>query len=135
MSLGLLHPYQFNTLVKTYHSIRDLIDYFKLLEMDIQPIERLSELIDSIEQEFQLDIMKGITLTENLDMPQLFKRGVVKELDIINDKVIEIRDKVETIKMRYTTIIGGNEEWIKVMYSENDGYYLNLTKIRTKLLN
>ena len=139
MALGILHPYQLVNLIKTYNSILLVSDYIKshsgtLLLLEPELYTRLSELLNKIKQTFDLTSISQISLSENLQIPSFFNIGIISELDNINNKIQSIQSEVETIRSNYENLISGNGEWVKLAYNENEGYYLTLTKIRTKLL-
>lgn len=140
MCLLQLHPYEFDKLNETYVVILEIIEILlKNCNLTILPTEielnDFKEYMIDYTLKFDLNIMKKMDLnTGKDDIRNYFNKGIILELDIIQDKIDKIEEKREDLRIMYNNIIGNNSQFIKLMYSDNDGYSFTCTKIRYELL-
>lgn len=143
MSLGLLHPYEFHTLHNTYQTILDLNESVKdtCLRLDNTTIDALQTYIEEYTKIFDVEAMRNFSLNESSQsIRNFFVKGAVKELDVIQLRIDGIETRVETIRKEYedkirpTGATSGSADWVKTTYTDQDGYFFTITKIRTKLL-
>ena len=147
MALELLHPREFNKLDMNYNLIIDIIDCIKqncnldsiLLSDD--EVKHYNEYISDYKLKFNLSIMDNIDLNTNKDeILNYFNKGIIPELDIIQDKIDKIEEKRSELQLFYhnqlcNTVKGNNNhEMVKLVYTENEGYAFTCTKIRYELL-
>lgn len=142
MSLDLLHPYEFVKLDTNYNLILKLSNLlnniiFKNVNLNNKEIDKLNEYINNYKSKFNLSLMSNIDLNTTKDeIVNYFCRGLIPELDIIQDKINEIENKREELRLTYDSIINNKKDnpMIKLMYTENEGYSFMCTKIRYQLL-
>jgi DNA mismatch repair protein MutS len=143
MSLDILHPYEF---VKLHENYKHILKLSNLLNdktgvsgvnlSDIE-INVFGEYIDDYTKKFDFELMKKFDLNTSKDeIVNYFCQGVIPELDIIQNKITEIENKREKLRLFYDTKINSKEDtpMIKLMYTENEGYSFMCTKIRYQLL-
>lgn len=145
MSLNMLHPYEFYNLHIAYNNILGLNHW--ILEINNKEIhkyslennivEKLRSFMCKYNNLFIIDEMKRYNLNEtSFSIGNFFKEGNIKEIDDIQKKIEKIEINVNDIKNKYEKKINTKDdnEWIKLGYTEQDGYYFTCTKIRGKLL-
>ena len=142
MSLESLHPYEFVKLDANYDLILKLShllnnNIFKNVNLNNQEILKLNEYINNYKSKFNLSLMLNIDLNTTKDeIINYFCKGIIPELDIIQDKINQIETKREELRLFYDSKINNKPEtpMIKLMYTENEGYSFICTKIRYQLL-
>lgn len=146
MALDVLHPYEFEKLHKCYHVILDIIGimtsfsqdqlnvFSKILPDDITTNE-LYDYINSYKETFNLSEMYKYSLNTTKDeISNYFNKGVINELDIIQEKINTIEEKKEKLRMFYNSKINNDCDYIKLIYTEGEGYSFTCTKIRYQML-
>jgi DNA mismatch repair protein MutS len=63
----------------------------------------------------------------------LFKKGIFPEIDSLNQKVMDLKNKLEIIRKKYDNSIKG-DNFIKINNTDSEGYFLTCTKIRGQQL-
>lgn len=144
MTIGVLHPYEFCNLDKSLNKIIELNDFLhidncNLLLLNKNVNTKLVSIIEKYNKIFIIDNLKYLSLNENSMLStnsviNPFILGVNKSIDSILNTITDNQLLLEDIKTHYESLICGNGDWIKITYSDNDGYYLQSTKIRLKLL-
>ena len=144
MALEALHPYEFEKLDGTYTKILELIkmmldnQLLKSIIPDDEMLELFNEYIKDYSNNFNKDVLKTVNLnTKKEDMSNIFNRGVVKELDEIEDKIKYIEDEIIGLRMKYDTYINENvkdQQFIKIEYTDQDGHFFTCTKLRFEKL-
>jgi DNA mismatch repair protein MutS len=144
MALEALHPYEFEKLDGTYTKILELIkmmldnQLLKSIIPDDEILELFNEYIKDYSNNFNKDVLKIVNLnTKKEDMSNIFNRGVVKELDEIEDKIKYIEDEIIGLRMKYDTCINENvkdQQFIKIEYTDQDGHFFTCTKLRFEKL-
>lgn len=143
MGLQALHPYEFEKLSHNYLKIIEMItlilekkniNYLKTILPNQNILQQFNEYIEDYRKSFELEKMRIISLNTNKDeIVNFFKKEVIKELDKIQQDILDIENNMEQIKTEYETIIG---QPIKIGFTDNDGYFFTCTKIRyQKLIN
>ena len=150
MGLEMLHPYEFCKLHDTYIKIMELIEIIKICDLDTTILfkdnmsNKLIEYINEYNTIFNLEEMKRITLqTSKEEIVNFFKTEIVTELDEITDSIVNIEMEMESLRKNLESKLekkpntaNSDNNQIKLLYTENDGYYFCCTKIRyTKLTN
>jgi DNA mismatch repair protein MutS len=143
MSLDILHPYEFVKLHNNYNCILRLsnllsdkcgISGVNLSDVEIKLCE---EYINDYTKKFDFESMKKFDLNTSKDeIVNYFLEGVIPELDIIQNKIIEIENKREDLRLFYDVKINSKQDtpMVKLMYTENEGYSFICTKIRYQSL-
>ena len=141
MGLGALHPYEFEKLTINYIKIIELFNlilkhndlfYLKEIVPDKQSLNQFNSYITDYRNCFDLEQMRTISLNTNKDeIVNFFKTDVIKELDVIQNNIKELENKMENIKQEYENIIN---QPIKIGFTDNDGYFFTCTKIRYQKL-
>lgn len=141
MGLQALHPYEFEKLSVNYIKIIELfnlildnnnLNYLKQIVPDKQILNKFNEYITDYNNCFELTQMRTISLNTNKDeIVNFFKKDVVKELDTIQQNIIDIEQNMEKLKHEYETFI---DQPIKIGFTDNDGYFFTCTKIRYQKL-
>lgn len=154
MSLNALHPFEFKKLDKNYNVLLDIMSFFDehkdnapLLYDNISVLfdkNLLQSYIQDYNSIFNLNEMNYFNLNntnlsvDDTKLRSFFNTGVVSELDQIQDKISIIQNKIENIRKAYDELIntgnGPNTEFIKMYYTEQEGFQLTCTKIRYQLL-
>lgn len=144
MVLEALHPYEFEKLDGTYIKILELIklmsdnQVLKSIIPDNQNLELFYEYMKDYMDNFNKDVLKIVNLnTKKEDMSNIFKRGVIKELDKIEDKIKGIEVEIENIRFKYDVFINDNvkdQQYIKIEYTDQDGHFFTCTKLRFEKL-
>jgi DNA mismatch repair protein MutS len=96
-------------------------------------VDKLASFMKEYGECFEIDEMKRANFNEN---GMFFKAGKEKEIDEIYTKIRVIEGQVEELRQELENKIikDGQSEWIKMAYTEQDGYFFTCTKIRTELL-
>jgi DNA mismatch repair protein MutS len=139
MSLGVLQPYQLASLINCYENVGKLIKFIQTNDNQIiqQILEQahygqcsdLDELLNELYSTFD---------EENLNKPlgevNLFKHGKLPTLDTICCQIQDLEDKLTSTKNELETLGNIPSDWLKVTYSEQDGYTFTCTKARFQTL-
>jgi len=135
MSLGMLQPYEFYNLNTAYEGILELNELVQRDGLSDEIIGKLKAFMREYNSIFIIEEMKRFNISESSAV-NMFKEGKVVEVDEIYNKIRAIEGQVEEVRAGLESKIlkDGQSEWIKVAYTEQDGYYLTCTKIRTELL-
>ena len=143
MSLDMLHPYEFVKLHSNYEIILKLSELLKNksaisnINLNDNDILLFNEYVKDYKTKFELSLMKKIDLNTSKDeIINYFSDGIIPELDIIQNKIVDIENKREELRLFYDTKINNKVDtpMIKLMYTENEGYSFICTKIRYQLL-
>lgn len=137
MSLGCLHPNEFEKLIETYGYLAELL---LIVNMDILPSKLILLNFDEYKKDykktFNLENLRKVTLnTSKENYINFFNKGIIPELDIISENIRRIQDSIENIRCEYDIIINDTKvQHIKLEYTDQDGYFLSCTKIRFEKL-
>jgi DNA mismatch repair protein MutS len=143
MSLDMLHPYEFVKLHSNYEIILKLSELLKdkaaisNVNLNDNDILLFNEYVKDYKTKFELGLMKKMDLNTSKDeIINYFSDGIIPELDIIQNKIVDIENKREELRLFYDTKINNKADtpMIKLMYTENEGYSFICTKIRYQLL-
>lgn len=143
MALEVLHPYEFEKLYLSYLSMLSLIDIlnenhiFKKILLSYDQYIKFKEYIKQCEEMFNFDILKKYNLNSTKDeISNYFLPKVIPELDEIQLKINNIEKEREDLREYYNNKIenGKLNDYIKISYSESEGYSFSCTKIRYQLL-
>jgi DNA mismatch repair protein MutS len=143
MSLNILHPYEF---VKLHENYKHILTLSNLLNdkhgvsginlSDVE-IKLFDEYMNDYTKKFDFELMKKVDLNTSKDeIMNYFWQGVIPELDIIQNKITEIENKREELRLFYDSKINSKEDipMVKLTYTENEGYSFICTKIRYQSL-
>lgn len=143
MSLDLLHPYEFVKLHNNYKNILNIStllnnnDNFSRINLTDKDIKLFDLYMKDYTSKFDLETMLKIDLNTSKDeIINYFNRGIIPELDTIQDKITDIENKREELRLFYDSKINSknDNQMIKLVYTENEGYSFACTKIRYHLL-
>ena len=132
MSLKILQPYEFYTLHNSYINILKL---FKLTQGILS--NNSKELADFINEYTLLFNLEELKRSKFNGSEFYFNKGIIKELDIINDKIISISKQFEEYRLFFENQFQKtkkDQSYIKIEYTEQDGHFLSCTKIRGQVL-
>jgi DNA mismatch repair protein MutS len=142
MGIAQLHQYEFVKLNQSYKYILELIEITnksKLINFKSCNLKRFNEFIETYNKTFDLSKMNSFNLNSSKDqLENYFNKGIVKELDTIQDKINDLEDKRKGLRLSFDKLINpepqGKGEYIKLIYTEFEGYSFTCTKIRYQLL-
>ncbi len=144
LGLCALHPFELYNLQETYDCIIELNN--KLLSfdnfcisgncIDSSNMDLLLECTKEYKNTFDIDELKKYNLNETSSSIENFFKIGIKELDEIKTSIINIEHKVEEYRLYLDTNSKSNcikqqsGEWIKMSYTDQDGYFFTCTKNR-----
>ena len=154
MSLEALNPYEFEKLHVCYLTIIEMIELVRCKHVfnDILPSEEEMVLfhnyIEKYTKTFDLEKLKCFNLNSTKDeISNYFHKGVIKELDDIQENIYNIENEREVLRQYYSSMIETNNnnnnnntkntkstDYVKIAYTESEGYSFTCTKIRYQLL-
>lgn len=148
MALDSLHPYQFDKLDECYHTILDLIGLLNisngLLESiipDKDTMNKFYQYIKCYTATFNLNMMRKFSLNTTKDeISNYFNKGVIEDLDIIQEKIADIEREKEELRIYYNSKLlkdkdkESDQQLVKLIYNEGEGYSFSCTKIRYQSL-
>jgi len=145
MGLQALHPYQFYSLYNTYNKIIELGNLIKESSCDIylnnDTLNNTKQLLEECLQIFNIEELKKVNLTDiSNEIIQIFNKNYIPEIDNIYIEIHNIQDKIEKIRSSLEEIIIKNSkiqnqnDLIKLVYSETEGYTLSCTKLRLNII-
>jgi DNA mismatch repair protein MutS len=147
MGISELHQFEFVKLNENYIQILQLIEILndskELKELildeifDINTLNEFKKYIKEYGNTFDLCKMKKFNLNSGKDeLENYFNRGVIKELDIIQDKISELELKRKELRLELDNLINNDKktEYVKIIYTEFEGYSFTCTKIRYECL-
>ena len=141
MGLKMLQPADFGSLDTSYKYINDIFTLIK--ETDNQHLNRIKPSEESIckfndfiklyNKEFELDIIVKYHMDRINN--SFFKKGIIKDLDIIQEKIEYSRLVFEAMAKKLSHLIeAGNTTFVKVDYNEVRGHHLVCTTKRCQVL-
>lgn len=146
MSLEVLHPFEFEKLHTCYKNVNKLINVLSNYPLFHQIIPNnvklnvFNEYINSYMETFDFDKLKKYNLNTSKDeISNYFLKGVIVELDEIQLKIDNITEEIERMRVKYNTICENNcktknPDYIKIAYTETEGYSFSCTKIKYQTL-
>jgi len=150
MGLESLHPYEFEKLHNTYRTILNMFTIISktsqdknvclLFKAEIPRQEILQDFMEYIENyttTFNLDKMRSINLNTNKDeIVNFFNRGIVQDLDKVQQDIYNIENGIEELRKSYDKYINDNVKtpMVRLGFTDNDGYFFTCTKIRYQRL-
>ena len=128
MGLNTISTNEFYELHQNYItiiSLHDLLQSFNITECKLHEntLEQLHNYMIYYQKIFNFEMI------QNNISDFIFHKGVFDDIDEINKKVSILKDKLEKIRQMYDSMIKG-DGFIKISYTDNDGYFLSCTKIR-----
>lgn len=140
MGIAQLHQYEFVKLNQSYKYILELIEITKkskLINFENCNLKRFNEFIETYNKTFDLSKMNTFNLNSSKDqLENYFNKGIIKELDTIQDKINDLEHKRKDLRLSFDKLINPDNkgEYIKLIYTEFEGYSFTCTKIRYQLL-
>jgi DNA mismatch repair protein MutS len=145
VTLGILNPYEFVNLHKSYQKLVELQDFLLSFEMSAleqaclssEKHEMLKSFMTQYSQLFDLEEMGKYNLQETaFTIGNFFNKGSDIDIDKISDTINELEKQMEDLRCTYLGFMGGNSsgDWLKTSCTDQDGYFFTCTKIRTQLL-
>ena len=142
MALEALHPYEFEKLDGTYRKIGDIIMLLGGcgIMVDIIPDDDILKLFEEYKKDylynFDMEKLKLVNLSmKKEDMINFFNRGVIVELDEIEDRINDIEGEIDSMRVGYDRLINDvGVPFIKVDYTDQDGHFFVCTKLRFEKL-
>lgn len=141
MGLQALHPYEFERLTCNYIKLVELFNllldhdktnYLKSIIPNKDILLKFNEYIEDYKKYFDLNQMRHISLNTNKDeIVNFFKCNLIKELDTIQQNIIDIEANMEKLRHQFESTIN---QPIKINFTDNDGYFFTCTKIRYQRL-
>ena len=140
MSLKLLQPADFSNLDIAYNNIIRIIElhifsnsYLKKLLPKEENIKMFRDFIDEYNELFDLDEIMKYHL--NNISNSFFKEGKIEELDKIKKEITKCFDTYTSIADKLSLFIEKNSNYVKLEFTDKDGYYLQTTKKRGEQMN
>lgn len=149
MGISELHQYEFAKLDISYRKILILIEILrqepnlkKLVLDEIFDNNCLSELnyyIKKYNETFDIVKMRKFSLNSGKDeLENYFNKGIITELDIIQDNILKLESNRLQLRISFDQLINNDinkkGEFIKLVYTEFEGYSFTCTKIRYQTL-
>jgi DNA mismatch repair protein MutS len=145
MGLELLHPYEFVKLDNAYIKILNIMNLNipETIRLNTYLLQQFNDYISDYRKKFNLNIMKKFSLNTNKDeIINYFNTGIISDLDVIQNKINQLEIEREELRLFYDNLINtkmttGDKEttdFIKLSYTENEGYSFECTKIRYQSL-
>jgi DNA mismatch repair protein MutS len=147
MMIRRLHPHEFYSLMTSLNAVENLIKFMKKdnLLKKILPenkiIKKLSEFIKLYEKSYEQDVLQKHNLGSIEE--NIFKRGLYKEIDKIQDEITLSDDFMENICEILSAYVKDkgkakkdDDGKIKMKLNSNriDGHYISITKLRADSL-
>ena len=141
MGLKMLQPADFGSLDTSYKYINDIFAIIKETDNEhlnrIKPseesISKFNDFIELYNREFELDIIVKYHMDRINN--SFFKRGIITDLDVIQEKIDYSRLIFEAIAKKLSHLIeAGNTTFVKVDYNEVRGHHLICTTKRCQVL-
>lgn len=145
MGIAQLHQHEFVKLNNSYKYILELIDIImkcksklaNLINFETKTLQKFNEFITKYTKTFNLSKMNSFNLNSGKDqLENYFNKGIIKELDIIQQQINNLEEKRKELRLTFDTLINPDHkgEYIKLIYTEFEGYSFTCTKIRYQLL-
>lgn len=148
MGLESLHPYEFEKLHSDYLNILKLTEICynnrdvtpNLFDecIDTESFQNFHEYITDYKRTFDIDKMKGVNLSNSSSKElviNFFNKGQNEILDTISEKIESLRNEIEELRVYYDSKINDTEnEYIKLSFTEGEGYHFICTKVRYQTL-
>ena len=144
MGLAQLNQFELVKLDDSYKYIIQLIeiiensDLKKYISFENQYLIKFKEYIKKYNETFDLKKMSTLNFNSGKDaLENYFNIGVIKELDEIQYKINDLEKKRELLRVSYDKLINTDKkggEYVKLIYTEFEGYSFTCTKIRYQLL-
>lgn len=126
MGLKILVPYELSILDNSYSLILDIIENLNE-HFSIPNLLNFYQYRNDYLQTFNFNKLNDINY---------FNKGVIQELDLLQQTIDQLNVKMEEIRLYYDkkiNIKNGND-FVKLVYTDVDSYHLTLTKTRYKSL-
>lgn len=145
MALDMLHPFEFEKLHTTYTTILEIVNIIKENNIltkiipDDEILKELNEYIKDYNTTFDLNKMKCYNLnTSQNEISNYFQQGVINELDTIQKNIADIEHKIDNLRLSLNSNFDTNtktgNDFIKINYTDMEGYSFTCTKIRYQTL-
>lgn len=143
MGIAQLHQYEFVKLNESYKYIIQLIDIVSksklvnLINFESDSLSQFNEFIEKYIKTFNLSKMNSFNLNSGKDqLENYFNKGIIKELDTIQDQINTLEEKRKELRLTFDKLINPEQkgEYIKLVYTEFEGYSFVCTKIRYQTL-
>lgn len=143
MNLNCLNPHEFEKLTNVYNIILDLNKITKkesIIELEQISLIQFNEYCLDYTKTFNLNLLYNFSLNTNMtDYVNFFNKGIIPELDNIENNIKSIEKDIENIRIFYDEKISEKnvrlQSCVKLEYTDQDGYYLSCTKIRFSKLS
>ena len=143
MGIAELHQNEFFKLNESYLFILQLIDIItnskiaNLIDFQDNNLLKFKEFIKKYTTTFDLSKMINFNLNSGRnELENYFNKGIIKELDIIQNNINILEQKRKDLRLSFDTLINTDQktDYIKLVYTEFEGYSFTCTKIRYQLL-
>lgn len=143
MGIAQLHQYEFVKLNESYKYIIQLIDIVSkskldnLINFESDTLNQFNEFIEKYIKTFDLSKMNSFNLNSSKDqLENYFNKGIIKELDTIQEQINNLEEKRKELRLTFDKLINPEQkgEYIKLVYTEFEGYSFTCTKIRYQTL-
>ena len=105
--------------------------------LDFDWTANLKEFVEKYNKTFNLSKMKFFNLNSGKDqLENYFNKGIIKDLDTIQNKINTLEEKRSSLCLSFDNLINPEKksDFIKLVYTELEGYSFTCTKIRYQLL-
>lgn len=143
IGISQLHQYEFVKLHDSYKYILELIEIVSkskldnLINFETKSLVKFNEFIKKYTKTFDLSKMNSFNLNSGKDqLENYFNKGIIKELDTIQEQINNLEEKRKELRLTFDKLINPEQkgEYIKLVYTEFEGYSFTCTKIRYQTL-
>lgn len=136
MSLKMLHPHEFQTLIYSYITIMkliDLIDNIELFNINHSIVYELKEYSTEYQRVLNMDELGKYGLA-NIN-ESFFHHGIFPEIDDLQKEINKIKDYFNEEIVLLSGFIDKNaENYIKLDSNDREGYFFTTTKTRSDVM-
>lgn len=138
MGLLYLRPFEFYSLTCSYSNIVKLIDILKDnfiiedFEITNKEIKSFNNYIQEYKNTFETDILAKSNFN-NIEQ-SFIKKGICEHIDKIQINISDGINFFENEKKKISNYIEKDCDFVKLMYTDRDGYFFYLTKKRSEIL-
>lgn len=141
MGLGILQPADFSNLDLAYQNIINLMENPNIFSSQTEIGKLLPTKEDILKfKNFMVEYTELFNIEEigkyhlNNISGSFFNEGQIPEIDKCESKIKKYRNRLDLLADKLSYYIEKNSKFIKVEYTEKDGFYLQTTKKRGEIL-
>lgn len=136
MSLKMLHPHEFQTLIYTYQHMTKLIgiiDMIELFNLNGNIVNQFNEYITEYERVFNVEELGKYGLANITE--SFFNKNIYSEIDNLQKEIDEIKSYFNGEIVLLSGLIDKNvDNYIKLDSNDREGYFFTTTKTRSDVM-